>query len=99
MKKQLLTAAFATLLACSAAQAQIVVRIGPPPPRPVEVVPPRPVAHPGWVWVPGFHRWDGRAYVWVPGHYVEPPRPHARWVPGHWAERGGGWVWIEGHWR
>jgi hypothetical protein len=99
MKKYLLSAAFATLLACSAAQAQVVVRIGPPPPRPVEVIPARPIGHPGWIWVPGFHRWDGRAYVWVSGHYVEPPRPRARWVAGHWAERRGGWIWIEGHWR
>jgi hypothetical protein len=73
MKKQLLTAAFAALLACSAAQAQVVVRLGPPPPRHVENVPARPIGHPAWVWVPGFHRWDGRSYVWVPGHYVEPP--------------------------
>lgn len=98
MRRHLLTTAFATLLACSIAQGQIVVRIGPPPPR-REVIPVRPVEHPGWVWVPGFHRWDGRAYVWVPGHYVEPPRPRVRWVPGHWAERRGGWVWVEGHWR
>ena len=43
MKKQLLTAACALFLTVGAANAQIVVRIGPPPPRPVEVIPaPRP---------------------------------------------------------
>ncbi|HEX3571291.1 MAG TPA: hypothetical protein VHU44_10755 [Acidobacteriaceae bacterium] len=98
MRKQLLTAAFATLLACSTAQAQVVVRIGPPPPR-HEVIPARPTEHLGWVWAPGFHRWDGSAYVWVAGHYAEPPRPRARWVPGHWVRRPGGWVFAEGHWR
>jgi hypothetical protein len=87
----------ATSLAVTAANAQIVVRIGPPPPRPVEVIPARP--RPGVVWIAGFHRWDGARYVWVPGHYADPPRPHARWVDGHWDHRGGGYVWVEGHWR
>ena len=59
MKKQLLTAACVLFLTVGAANAhaQIVVRIGPPPPRPVEVVPVAP--HGGYVWVPGYHRWDG----------------------------------------
>jgi len=99
MKKQILTAACSLFLLAGVASAQIVVRIGPPPPPPREVVPPPPHEHPGWVWVPGFHRWDGAHYVWVPGHYAEPPHPHARWVPGHWDHRDGGYVWIEGHWR
>lgn len=99
MKKFVLTA-IGGLILCAGlpAAAQISVRIGPPR-RPVEVVPVRPVEHPNWVWQPGYHRWDGGRYVWVPGTYVEPPYEHARWVPGHWAHRGGGWIWIEGHWR
>lgn len=99
MKKQLLTAACAfalTLGTASFAAAQIVVRVGPPAPR-HEVIPVAP--HEGWVWQPGYHRWDGNQYVWVPGAYAEPPHPHARWVPGHWNHRGGGYVWIDGHWR
>ena len=98
MKMKLVATAFAALLTCTAANAQVTVRIGPPPRR-VEVVPVRPVGHPDWVWQPGFHRWDGRAYVWVPGHYVAPPRPRAVWVPGRWERRGRGYVWIEGRWR
>lgn len=95
-----LTMAAGILLSASAvAGAQVVVRIGPPPPRPVEVVPVRPVGHPDWVWHAGFHRWDGQRYVWVPGSYVAPPYRGARWVPGHWANRRGGWVFIDGHWR
>jgi hypothetical protein len=49
--------------------------------------------------VQGYHRWDGNAYVWVPGEYRDPPHPHAAWVDGHWAHRSGGYVWVEGHWR
>ena len=98
MKKQILAMVCSGLLAASvAAGAQVVVRIGPPPPRPVEVAPPPP--HPGWVWRQGYHRWDGAHYVWVPGSYAEPPYARAHWVPGHWANRGGGYVWVEGHWR
>jgi hypothetical protein len=97
MKKRLATIAGAILISASlAANAQVVVRIGPPPP-PVEVVPVAP--HPGWVWQPGFHRWDGVRYVWVPGHYVRPPYFGARWIPGHWRPSPGGYVWIPGHWR
>ncbi len=99
MKKLLLTAACAVFVTTGAANAQVVVRIGPPPHPPVERVPPPPVEHRGWAWHPGYHRWDGRAYVWVPGTYVEPPHPHAHWVAGHWAHHDGGYVWVEGHWR
>lgn len=97
MKKQLLAALCGVFVSVGAAQAQLVVRIGPPPPPRHEFVPPPP--HRGWVWQPGYHRWDGRAYVWVPGAYVAPPHPYARWVPGHWGHRRGGYVWIPGHWR
>jgi hypothetical protein len=102
MKKQILAAAGAILFAVSTslagAQVGLHIRIAPPPPR-RERIPPPPPEHRDWVWHQGYNRWDGRAYVWVPGEYVAPPRPRARWVPGHWAHRRGEYVWIEGHWR
>jgi hypothetical protein len=96
--KKCIAATACTLMlgAALAADAQVVVRIGPPPP-PREVRPPSP--HRGWVWRGGYQRWDGGRYVWVPGGWAAPPRGHGRWVPGQWARRGGGYVWIEGHWR
>jgi hypothetical protein len=96
MKKQVLTAVCGFFLAVGAANAQIVVRIGPPPPRPVEVV---PAPRAGFVWVPGFHRWDGHRYVWVRGHYAHPPRRGQVWYPGEWRAERGGQVWHEGYWR
>jgi hypothetical protein len=99
VKQTLLSATAAFLFSAGAANAQLVVRIGPPPPRPVEVVPVAPPAHRDWVWVAGFHRWDGRGYVWVPGHYMRPPHPGAVWVGGEWRGERGGHVWHEGHWR
>jgi hypothetical protein len=100
MKKQILiaTCGLALTLGSTLAGAQVVVRLGPPAPR-YERVPPPPPEHRGWVWQPGYHRWDGGQYVWVPGTYAEPIHPGARWVPGHWNHRGGGYVWVEGHWR
>ncbi len=69
----------------------------PPPPAPiVEVQPPPPGAE--FVWVAGYHRWDGRRYVWVRGRYERRPHVRARWVPAHWEMRGNVHVWAEGHW-
>ncbi|HUD23076.1 MAG TPA: hypothetical protein VMQ60_09565 [Acidobacteriaceae bacterium] len=99
MKKQILTAACALFITVGAANAQFVVRIGPPPPRPVEVVPEPPPVHRDYVWVAGYHRWDGHGYVWVPGAYQRPPHRGAVWVPGEWREERGGHVWHAGRWR
>ena len=74
----------------------IYVKIAPPAP----IVEARVVAPgPDYVWIPGFHRWDGRAYVWVAGRWDRPPRPHAVWVAGHWRHHRNGWYWIEGRWK
>jgi len=79
------------------AQAVIIAPSAPPPPR-YEVVPaPPPQRY--VVWDPGHWNWDGRGWIWVPGHYEDRPHPHAVWVVGHWAHRRGGWVWIPAHWR
>jgi WXXGXW repeat (2 copies) len=97
MKKPILIAIGSLLLAGTmAASAQIHIRIGPPA-RPHEVIGVAP--HPGWVWQPGYHRWEGDHYVWVGGSWAEPPHPHAGWVPGHWDRVHGEYVWREGHWR
>jgi hypothetical protein len=98
MKKKLLLIATAALLSIpSLSFAQhVYVQVGPPPVI-VEHRGPRP--HPGWVWVSGYHRWDGHAHVWVPGEWIEPPHPHAVWVDGRWHHEHGGWYWEEGHWR
>ncbi len=44
------------------------------------------------VWIAGYHRWDGNAYVWVPGRWDLPPREHAVWVAPRWRHRHEGWV-------
>lgn len=84
--------------ACASAQTprRVYVRVAPPAER-VEVVTVSP--GPGHVWVKGYYRWTGRAYVWVPGRWVVVRRGYHTWVPGHWAHDRHGWYWIEGHWR
>ncbi|HEX4155932.1 MAG TPA: hypothetical protein VHY48_09990 [Acidobacteriaceae bacterium] len=101
MRKQLLNAALGTALgaallaATPVLSAQVYVQVAPPTHA---VEPPPPSPNPDWVWQAGYERWDGNAYVWVPGTWVAPPRPHATWVPGHWDHRHHGWFWVEGHW-
>ena len=95
MKKQMLILLSALLLTVGLARAQF-VRVAPPAPvfeRPV------PAPGPRYVWVPGYQRWDGRAYHWAGGRWVLPPRPHAVWIAGRWDARPGGYAWVPGHWR
>jgi len=77
--------------------AQVVVRVPPPPPPrgAIAVRPPRP----GFVWTPGYQRWNGRRYVWVPGRWVRPPRRSAVWVAPAWRPHGNGWTFRNGYWR
>lgn len=69
----------------------------PPPPPQVEVVGVAPSER--HVWIGGFHRWDGHAYVWVPGHWDVRPHAHAAWVKGRWVKHHKGWYWVDGHWH
>ena len=93
----LLASALVALTACSPPPpATVWVKVAPPPPE-VEFLTPAPAA--GFVWVRGYHAWDGNTYVWVPGAWRYPPRPHAAWKPGHWRHGRHGWYWVEGRWK
>ncbi len=83
-------------IACATPRGRVYVRVGPPAPvADVRVVRPGP----NYVWVPGYYRWDGRAYRWAAGAWMLPPRPRAVWVPGHWSHTRRGWFYVEGRWR
>jgi len=70
----------------------------PPPPAPlVEVVPVAP--GPEFLWIAGYHHWDGHRYVWVQGRYERRPHPRAHWVHPHWEVRGRAHVWVRGRWE
>jgi hypothetical protein len=83
------------LVTPAAAQASLNVSIGVPPPAPIyEAV---PVARPGYVWAPGFWRWEGTRHVWAPGHWMGERRGY-HWVPDRWDHHGNGYHHEEGHW-
>ncbi len=67
-----------------------------PPALPVYVVPPPPADD--LVWMPGHWRWDGYAYFWVPGTWVEAPEQGLLWTPGYWAWEEDRFFWHEGYW-
>jgi hypothetical protein len=68
-----------------------------PPPQPADVVV-GVAPGPDYVWVGGNWMWNGR-WVWVPGHWGSPPRPHAEWVVAHWERGPQGWYHVDGYWR
>ena len=92
----LLTASVIASTACVGASGRVYIRSGPPPLR-AEAVLVSP--GPGYVWVPGYYRYEGGGYVWLPGRYERAPRARARWVPAHWERDRRGWYFVDGHWR
>jgi WXXGXW repeat (2 copies) len=82
------------LVGVSGARAQISIgiRIGPPPPRVVRVLPPRPA--PEFMWVEGYWYPVERHYRWHEGYWTRPPYEGARWVSPH----HGGEQFFLGYW-
>ena len=83
----------------AAAAAQVFVGVSvhtaPPPPRYARVPPPRP----GYLWAPGYWRWNPstHAHVWGGGYWVR-ARPGYRYVPERWVNHGPDWRLERGHW-
>jgi hypothetical protein len=71
-----------------------VVLVAPPAPRVVVV----PEARAGYVWAPGYWRWNGHEHVWIEGRWL-PERRGYHWVPERWEQRRDGWHFEEGHWE
>jgi hypothetical protein len=96
LRKGLIGLIFAAALTFNATAQEVVVQTAPPH----AIVEKRGTAPgPGYVWIPGYHRWDGHAYVWTAGKWDQPPHPHQVWVAHKWVHRKDGWVLVEGHWR
>jgi hypothetical protein len=68
------------------------VRVAPPPPRYERVV-----VRPGYVWTPGYWRWNGRRHVWIAGHAV-PVRHGYVYRPARWYRSGPAWRFHTGAW-
>src|SRR5258708_9896136 len=70
-------------LAGQAARYDVDIEVAPPPDR-VEVV---PAPRHGYVWAPGYHRWEHGHHVLVRGHWIR-EREGRHWVPHRCDRRG-----------
>ena len=71
------------------------IQVAPPAPR-LEVVPPARV---GYVWAPGYWRWNGRHHVWIRGSWVRERRGW-HWERDAWVQGPNGrWHLARGHWE
>jgi hypothetical protein len=96
MKKIALAVLLALTMLPAASFAQVVVRIGPPAPvYEHRGAPPDR----GYVWISGYHRYEGDHYIWTPGRWERPPQAHQHWVAHKWVHRGDHWELREGHWQ
>ena len=100
IRKSVIAASIALGLSLPAAAqtitGSVVVDIAPPAPR-VEVVPP---PRSGFVWAPGYWRWEdtARTHVWVDGTWVA-ERPGFRYVPDRWIARENRWYYEPNRWE
>jgi hypothetical protein len=69
------------------------INTAPPPPRYERVV-----VREGYVWAPGYWRWEGHRHVWVEGYWLR-QRPGYLWVGPRWEQYNGGWRFHEGYWN
>lgn len=76
----------------------VVLRNGPPPLL-REFVDERYRPSRDAVWLAGYWRHDGRAYVWIPGRWDVPPRGYRQWDGPRWEHRDNGYIFIEGRWH
>ena len=97
MREFMISTVFGVAMAIGSAHAaEVVVKLRPP----VSIREHRDVRpSPRHVWVSGYHRWDGHAYVWERGRWEVPPRAHVVWVAPRWEHRREGYVFVEGRWR
>ncbi|MEO8671692.1 MAG: YXWGXW repeat-containing protein [Tahibacter sp.] len=69
------------------------VRVAPPALRAERV----PSLHRGYVWVPGYWRWNGHRHVWVAGYRLR-ERSGRHYFPARWEQRGPAWHFHPGYW-
>ena len=78
----------------STARTFVEIQVAPPAPR-VEVVPAPRV---GYVWAPGYWRWNGHRHVWIRGSWLRERRGW-HWEPDAWVRGPNGrWHLVRGRW-
>lgn len=89
--------AVASLAATStpaSAEVSINVQFGPPPLR-IEYA---PAPRHGQIWAPGHWEWNGRAYIWSTGIWMQ-ARPGYSYIQPAWVQRGNRWEMHRGGWE
>lgn len=77
---------------------------GPPaqppaiPPIRAERIPAPPASAITLIWQPGHYDWDGIAYHWIEGEWVQRAGHGPLWQDGFWRREGGGYIWVPPHW-
>ena len=81
--------------AAAGTQVSVQISVAAAPPS-NEVVPPPRI---GYVWAPGYWRWDpyARRHVWVVGRWM-PARRGYYYRPPRWEHYGPGWRFHDGYW-
>ena len=78
------------------AEINININLGVAPPAPRYEVVPAPRS--GYVWAPGYWRWEDPRHVWAQGHWID-ARPGSYWVADRWDARDGRHYYEPGHWK
>jgi len=78
--------------------AEVEIAYAPPPP-PVVVVTRPPPPSSLYIWIEGQYVVQSGGWVWVEGHWAQPPHRGAVWTPGHTRQSGHAYRWQPGHWR
>lgn len=76
------------------AEVRVVIRAAPPPMQVEEV----PTARHGYLWAPGFWRWQNRQHVWTKGHW-ERERRGQRYEPARWEQHDNRYRFAPGRWQ
>ncbi|TMG81580.1 MAG: hypothetical protein E6H78_16550 [Betaproteobacteria bacterium] len=76
-----------------AGRVEVEIGVAPPPAR-VEVV---PAPRPGYIYERGHYTWDGRAYAWTEGRFIEERQGHVYVQPSI-EPRGERYYFRSGHW-
>jgi hypothetical protein len=61
--------------------------------------PPVPPAVGNPYWISGYWGWKKDAWEWVPGRWVERPRPGVIWMNARYYRTGGQQYWVAGYWE
>jgi hypothetical protein len=76
------------------AASRVVIRVAPPAMQVEEVPAPRA----GYVWAPGYWRWQNRQHVWAKGHW-ERERRGQRYESPRWEQKGDRYQFAPGRWQ